>query len=188
MHHPQGTLTSKFLTHSFIVKFGRLEYGPIVLTNSHNMDRIPLEVFNMIIRNLGGGESFEVVAESLALENNGHIDRFAAINCLRLCNKKLASITAPRLFREIFLYFTEKSHRKMEAISNHPTYREFVKGIHIFHQPVLPICLNKKQIEEILRSDKTLTEGNTPSRFVTSQLTACRSLRIEAFKLPVCLQ
>lgn len=57
--------------------------------------------------------------------------RLSTLKNLRLCNKKLACLSAEFLFEEVLLHFTSESHAKLELISHHPVYKTYVRGLHI---------------------------------------------------------
>lgn len=86
------------------------------------------------------------------------VKRLATLKSLRLSNKKLAMTTAEFLFEEVLLHFTERSHAKLEAISQH-TYKDYVRVIHIVPKTISGPLLQKKEFGQWLRGRRTLIDN-----------------------------
>ncbi|KAF6231607.1 hypothetical protein HO173_010139 [Letharia columbiana] len=96
--------------------------------------------------------------EDLDTEPGMTINRLATLKSLRLCNKKLALMTAEFVFEEVLLHFTEESHAKLEDISQH-TYRKHVRVLHIVPKAISGPLLQKKEFGQWLRGERTLIDN-----------------------------
>ncbi|MCJ1460085.1 hypothetical protein MMC28_010464 [Mycoblastus sanguinarius] len=115
------------------------------------MNGIPQEVLNLIICK-SSDEKWPPIPEKDA-------DSVAFIKALRLCSKKLAIVAAEHLYKEVLLHFTEESYAKMEAISHHPTYKLFVRGLHIVPKSISGPRLDREKFEQWLRGERLLVDG-----------------------------
>ena len=86
------------------------------------------------------------------------VNRLATLKSLRLCNKKLAVMTAEYIFEEVLLHYTEESHAKLEAISQHD-YRRFVRVLHLVPKAISGPRLQKKEFGRWLRGKRTLIDN-----------------------------
>ena len=132
------------------------------------MDRIPLEVYHLIVRQihddptlsqprdetamcfstLQEGAEAEAEAEAASLSSIRDLpDSFEALKSLRLCSKGLACMTAEFLFKKIFVHFTEESYSRLEAISRHPIYRHYVKRLCVIPKAIRGSLLQKDEFE-----------------------------------------
>ena len=82
-------------------------------------------------------------------------NRLETLKSLRLCNKRLSVNTAEALFEEVVLQFTELSHSKFEAISQHP-YKDYVRVLHIVPKAISGPLLPKTEFGRWLRGRRTL--------------------------------
>lgn len=86
------------------------------------------------------------------------VNRLATLKSLRLCNKKLAVTTAEFVFEEVVLHFTEKSHARLDAVSQHP-YRNHVRVLQIVPKFISGPLLLKKGFGRWLRGQRTLMDN-----------------------------
>ena len=85
------------------------------------------------------------------------VNRLETLKSLRLCNKRLSVNTAEALFEEVVLHFTDLSHSKLEAISQHP-YKDYVRVLHIVPKAISGPLLSKKGFGRWLRGRRTLID------------------------------
>ncbi|CAF9940149.1 hypothetical protein IMSHALPRED_001770 [Imshaugia aleurites] len=100
---------------------------------------------------IGKGEDSE-------MEPRMTVNRLATLKSLRLCNKKLAAMTAEFVFEEVLLHFTEGSHAKLAAISQH-SYRNHVRVLQIVPKAISGPLLQKKEFGRWLRGKRTLIDN-----------------------------
>ena len=86
------------------------------------------------------------------------VNRLATLKSLRLCNKRLSVNTAEAVFEEVVLHFTELSHSRLEAISQHP-YKDYVRVLHIVPKGISGPLLPKKEFGRWLRGRRTLIDN-----------------------------
>ena len=84
-------------------------------------------------------------------------NRLETLKSLRLCNKRLSVNTAEALFEEVVLHFTDLSHSRLEAISQHP-YKDYVRVLHIVPKAISGPLLSKKEFGRWLRGRRTLID------------------------------
>ena len=169
------------------------------------MDRIPLEVYHLIVRQIyddptfsqkttearcyktlptdGADRGSDTLDEGASTEDEGpsteddgpstendgpstedeaaspsKIDdvrnSFEALKSLRLCSKRLACVTAEFLFEKIYVHFTEESYDRLEAISQHPVYRHYVKRLCIIPKAIRGSLLQRDEFELWLQSKR----------------------------------
>ena len=85
------------------------------------------------------------------------VNRLETLKSLRLCNKRLSVNTAEALFEEVVLHFTDLSHSKLEAISQHP-YKDYVRVLHIVPKAISGPLLSKKEFGRWLHGRRTLID------------------------------
>lgn len=105
------------------------------------------------------------------------VTRLATLKALRLCNKRLAVITAELLFEDVLLHFTAESHAKLELISHHPTYKTYVRGIHIIPKAISGPLLQKKKFGPWLRGDGRLFEDESTTYVAHEHWWGCLGTR-----------
>ena len=153
------------------------------------MDRIPVEVYHLIVRQIyddptisqptkearcyntfptdGTGRGSDTLDEGLSTEDEAaspsKIDdspnSFDALKSLRLCSKRLAYMTAEFLFEKIYVHFTEESYERLEAISRHPVYRHYVKRLCIIPKAIRGSLLQRDEFEAWFRKRRELIEN-----------------------------
>lgn len=142
------------------------------------MDRIPLEVYHLIVRQIYNDPTLSQPRDDTAicfptLNDDDDADSeaasfpnitespesFEALKSLRLCSKSLACMTAEFLFEKIYVHFTEESYGQMEAISRHPTYRHYVRRLCIIPKAIRGSLLQKDDFEAWLRGERDLIEN-----------------------------
>ncbi len=89
------------------------------------MERIPAEVFGLVIKEITSQETWFWTINALGRP-------IADLKALRLCSKRLADQVAPYLFNDLFVFVTPESLVRMTAIAQHPHYRHFVKEVRVF--------------------------------------------------------
>jgi len=127
---------------------------------SSKMDRIPQEVMDMIVR-CASDVDYSHKAWPWRLWKEGESQVLIPfIKALRLCNRRLANMTAPYLYKEVILHFSEESFNNMAAVSDHPTYRHYVRGLHIVPKAISGPKLDRAEFEEWLHGKRTLTSND----------------------------
>lgn len=153
------------------------------------MDRIPLEVYHLIVHQiyddptlsqptrearcckalpadeadrgsntLDEGPSTEDEAASPSKIDDSR-NPFETLKSLRLCSKRLACMTAEFLFEKTYVHFTEESYDRLEAISQHPVYRHYVKRLCIIPKAIRGSLLQRDEFEAWFRSRRELIEN-----------------------------
>ena len=88
------------------------------------MADLPMEVLDLIVSQVALEKSWEPKEKSFKKD-------LGTLRSLRLTNRRLLQVASAYLFEDITLYFTETSHTKMMAISQHPGYRMCVRTLGI---------------------------------------------------------
>ena len=116
--------------------------------------------FLTLIRKLRARVSRNCKDEELHKVPKNTFKRLATLKSLRLCNKKLAATTAEFVFEEVLLHFTEESHRKLEAISQHK-YGNYVQVLHIVPKAISGPLVPKTEFGQWLRGKRAVLDSNT---------------------------
>ncbi len=169
------------------------------------MDKIPLEIYHLIIHQILDNnpaplESANEADQCLCTDDelprtedekassppsddaasppgiNGTQGQFETLKSLRLCSKRLACRTAEFLFEETWVRFTEESYDRLEAISQHDTYRNYVRKLIIEPKTIRGSLLQRDEFEAWLRGSRRFIEDEyfwgvcnlgEPLRFLT---------------------
>jgi len=89
------------------------------------MERIPTEIFRLILREIASPIMPFGVADTLGQPN-------ADLKAMRLCSKRFAEQATPYFFRTLLVFITAESFARMTAIANHTHYRHFVREVRVF--------------------------------------------------------
>ncbi len=89
------------------------------------------------------------------------VRRLATLKSLRLCNKKLAAATAEFMFEEVLLHFTKKSHANLEAISQHPLFKDYVRVLQILPKAISGPLVPELEFGQWLRGERTVLDHAT---------------------------
>ncbi|CAD6581684.1 MAG: hypothetical protein ASARMPREDX12_000628 [Alectoria sarmentosa] len=121
--------------------------------------------------------------DELARAPEVQVTKLATLKALRLCNKRLAVMTAESLFEDVLLHFTAESHAKLELISHHPTYKTYVRRLHIIPKAISGPLLQKRKFGTWICGDGGLFEDESTTYVAHEHWRGCLGTRAVLCKI-----
>ena len=109
----------------------------------------PTEILDLIVSQVALEKWWEPEKKSFKKD----ID---TLRSLRLANRRLLQLASAYLFEDVTLYFTEASHAKIMAISQHPGYRMCVRTVGISPKAIFGQFLDRDSFGQWLHSARPL--------------------------------
>ena len=113
------------------------------------MADLPTEVLDLIVSQVALEKWWEPKEKSFKKD-------LGTLRSLRLANRRLLQVASAYLFEEMTLYFTEASHAKMMAISQHPGYRMCVRTLGISPKAIFGQFLDRDPFGQWLHKARPL--------------------------------
>ena len=113
------------------------------------MADLPTEVLDLIVSQVALEKWWEPKQKSFKKD-------LGTLRSLRLANRRLLQLASAYLFEDITLYFTEASHAKMMAISQHPGYRMCVRTVGISPKAISGQFLDRDSFGQWLHQARPL--------------------------------
>ena len=113
------------------------------------MADLPTEVLDLIVSQVALGKLWEPKEKSFKKD-------LGTLRSLRLANSRLLQVASAYLFEDITLYFTEASHAKMMAISQHPGYRMCVRTLGVSPKAIFGQFLDRDSFGQWLHKARPL--------------------------------
>ena len=116
------------------------------------MADLPTEVLDLIVSQVALEKLWEPKEKSFKKD-------LGTLRSLRLANRRLLQVASAYLFEEVTLYFTEASHAKMMAISQHLGYRMCVRTLGISPKAIFGQFLDRDAFGQWLHSARPLVRS-----------------------------
>ena len=113
------------------------------------MAALPTEVLNLIVLQV----ALDYIHEP---EKKTFKKDLGTLRSLRLANKTLSLVASAYLFEEVTVFFTEASHAKMMAISQHPWYGKCVRSIGISPKAIFGEFLDRDAFGRWMHQERPL--------------------------------
>ena len=113
------------------------------------MADLPTEVLDLIVSQVALEKWWEPKEKSFKKD-------LGTLRSLRLANGRLLQVASAYLFEDITLYFTEASHAKLMAISQHPRYRVCVRTVGISPKAIFGQFLDRESFGQWLHKARPL--------------------------------
>ena len=113
------------------------------------MADLPTEVLDLIVSQVALETRWEPKEKAFKKD-------LGTLRSLRLANRRLLQVASAYLFEDVTLYFTEASHTKMMAISQHPGYRMCVRTVGISPKAIFGQFLDRDSFGQWLHKARPL--------------------------------
>ena len=113
------------------------------------MANLPTEVLDLIVSQVALEKRWDPKGKSFKKDLD-------TLRSLRLASRRLLQVASAYLFEDITLYFTEASHAKMMAISQHPGYRMCVRTVGISPKAIFGQLLDRDSFEQWIHKGRPL--------------------------------